>query len=255
MEAVAAIVLAGGAGRRLGGRDKPAIAVGGVSMLDRVLAALVGSVDAASTVVVGPAGDGVDAENAERKAGDPVARTSAGGIRRVLEDPPGGGPVAGLAAGLDALRLTYEAGVFVLAGDLPLFNQTAAARLIQALDGDPEAASPLRAPHGAVNADLPEAASPLRAAHGVGWDGAIYVDSEGWPQWLCGIWRVTALRDRLGVLAAQRAAQGGLAGASLRKLFEPMQYVTVVSGGDEPPPYWDCDTEEDIRAAERWLQT
>ncbi|MFB7377255.1 NTP transferase domain-containing protein, partial [Kitasatospora purpeofusca] len=46
------IVPAGGAARRLGGADKPALTVGETTLLDRVLAACAG---AGTTVVVGPA--------------------------------------------------------------------------------------------------------------------------------------------------------------------------------------------------------
>ena len=51
MDGYAAVVLAGGAGRRLGGPTKPRLDVGGASMLARVLAAVS---DAAPRVVVGP---------------------------------------------------------------------------------------------------------------------------------------------------------------------------------------------------------
>ncbi|NED13442.1 NTP transferase domain-containing protein, partial [Streptomyces sp. SID9124] len=50
MTAYDAIVLAGGAAKRLGGADKPALRVGGRALLDRVLAACA---DARATVVVG----------------------------------------------------------------------------------------------------------------------------------------------------------------------------------------------------------
>src|SRR4029079_9730524 len=74
-----AVVLAGGRGRRLGGPSKPEVVVGGRALLDHALAAVAA---ADRVVVVGPSG---------------LARP---GIPRVLEDPPDGGPVAGLAAGL-----------------------------------------------------------------------------------------------------------------------------------------------------------
>ncbi|MFI8995548.1 NTP transferase domain-containing protein [Streptomyces sp. NPDC053542] len=92
------IVLAGGAARRLGGADKPALAVGGRSLLDRVLAACPG---AARTVVVGP----------ERPTARPVVTTR--------EDPPGAGPVAALDAGL---RHTTADTVLVLSADLPFLT-------------------------------------------------------------------------------------------------------------------------------------
>lgn len=90
-----AIILAGGTARRLGGVDKPALDVGGVSLLDRAVDAVAG---AARIVVVGP-----------RR---PV-------VREVLwcrEQPVGGGPVAAIATGL---ACTAAEIVVVLAADLP----------------------------------------------------------------------------------------------------------------------------------------
>ena len=74
----AAVILAGGQGRRLGGRDKPALLVGGRTLLDRALDAVSG----VPVVVVGP------------------PRALPAGVFRVAEDPPGGGPAAAVAAGL-----------------------------------------------------------------------------------------------------------------------------------------------------------
>ncbi len=70
----AAVVLAGGAARRMGGADKPTIPVAGQSMLTRVLAAVH---DADPQVVVGRVPPDLPV---------PVASTT--------EQPPGGGPVA-----------------------------------------------------------------------------------------------------------------------------------------------------------------
>ncbi|MDQ4090592.1 MAG: nucleotidyltransferase family protein, partial [Actinomycetota bacterium] len=81
---IAGIVLAGGAGRRMGGVDKAALVVGGVPLLDRVLGAARPVCD--RLVVVGP----------ERP-------TEVAGVTFVREDPPGGGPVPGVAAGLAAV--------------------------------------------------------------------------------------------------------------------------------------------------------
>jgi molybdopterin-guanine dinucleotide biosynthesis protein A len=90
-----AIVLAGGSARRLDGVDKPGLLIGGVSLLDRVLAAVDG---ADRTVVVGP------------------ARVTARPVEWVREDPPGSGPVAGLAAGVAKCAAPV---VLTLAADLP----------------------------------------------------------------------------------------------------------------------------------------
>ena len=90
MGTYAAVVLAGGAARRMGGVDKPALPVGGRPMRDRVLAAVS---DATPRVLVGPA--------------DAVPRRACGSIR---EEPPGGGPVAAAAAGLALLDPEHALG-------------------------------------------------------------------------------------------------------------------------------------------------
>ncbi len=90
-----AIVLAGGSARRLGGAAKPQLQVGGRTLLDRAVAAVAG---ADRVVVVGPE--------------QPVGRA----VRFCREQPPGGGPVAALAAGLGD---TAAETVVVLAADLP----------------------------------------------------------------------------------------------------------------------------------------
>ncbi|WP_427887057.1 molybdenum cofactor guanylyltransferase [Kribbella sp. GL6] len=74
-----AVVLAGGGSTRFGGVDKAMLVLDGVSLLDRVLTATAGAV---ATVVVGP------------------VRTACREVSWTLEEPPSGGPVAGLAAGL-----------------------------------------------------------------------------------------------------------------------------------------------------------
>lgn len=109
-----AVILAGGGARRLSGVDKPAVMIGGESLLDRVLAAVAA---AGTTVVVGP----------ERPVRRPVLWS--------LEDPPGGGPVAALAAGLAHTRADC---VVVLAADLP-WIAPAVPRLIEALTTDASA--------------------------------------------------------------------------------------------------------------------
>lgn len=107
-----AVVLAGGAGRRLGGADKPALPVGGVPLLERVLDAVSG---AEQVVVVGP----------ERPTGRPV--------RWTREQPPGGGPAAAVAAGL---ALVGAPLAVVLAADLPLLDRPTVTALLRAVRGD-----------------------------------------------------------------------------------------------------------------------
>jgi molybdopterin-guanine dinucleotide biosynthesis protein A len=113
MTAYDAVVLAGGAARRLGGADKPALRVGDAPLLDRVLSACA---SAGATVVVGP----------ERPTVRPV--------RWVREQPPGGGPVAAIAV---ALPLVAAGTVLLLAADLPFFDAATAARLVAELTAAP----------------------------------------------------------------------------------------------------------------------
>lgn len=102
----AAVVLAGGAGRRLGGVDKPAQRVGGRALLERVLDAVA---EAEQRVVVGP------------------VRTTGRAVSWTREEPAGAGPVAALAAGLAAVQAPV---VIVLAADLPFLSTAAVGQLL-----------------------------------------------------------------------------------------------------------------------------
>ncbi len=146
MPARGAIVLGGGRSSRMG-TDKLALLLDGRTLLAR-------AVDAAWTwaEVVVVAGDRPDGW-----AGD--ERTA---FRR--EDPPFGGPVAGIAAALPELGAVDEA--LVLAGDL---------------------------------AD-PAAVVALLAASPTGPDGVVLEDDEGWPQYLAGRYRGAALAALVGAL-------------------------------------------------------
>ncbi|MGY2081080.1 molybdenum cofactor guanylyltransferase [Modestobacter sp. SYSU DS0657] len=137
----AAVVLAGGRASRLGGQPKPQLDVGGRTMLDAVLAAVA---DARPRVVVGPPQD-----------------VPAGAVL-VREEPPGGGPVPALAAGLAAVPPGVGV-VAVLAGDLPFVTPQLVAELRDRLTGD----------------------------------GALVVDETGRDQLLLGLWRTGPLRTAL----------------------------------------------------------
>ena len=80
-------------------------------------------------------------------------------------------------------------------------------------------------------------------------DGACFVDGGGRRQLLCGVWRVTALVGALDGLAAER---GGLDGASMRALFGRLRVREETWAASGVPPWFDCDTEEDLRRAEIW---
>lgn len=102
----AAIVLAGGMARRMGGAFKPLLCVGGTPMLHHVLRA-VREAGADPIVVVGPS----------------ELDVHIGAARRTQEDPPGGGPVAAVAAGLALCEGADE--VAVVGGDLPFLTAAA----------------------------------------------------------------------------------------------------------------------------------
>ena len=108
------VVLAGGPATRLGGVAKAGIEVGGRTLLDLAIEALL---DADEVVV----------------AGAEAVRTSRP-VTFVREDPPYGGPVAGLLTGVDAL-LRRPRLVGVLAVDLPRVTPYTFRRLRQAAAG------------------------------------------------------------------------------------------------------------------------
>ncbi|MFF0174465.1 molybdenum cofactor guanylyltransferase [Micromonospora profundi] len=220
MGTYAAVVLAGGAARRMGGVDKTALPVGGRSMRDRVLAAVA---DAAPLVLVGPA-DVVPA-----------------GVRVTREDPPGGGPVAATAAGL-ALLDPGTAVVALLAADLPLLTRAALGALLDHLDGNGTAP-----PGEGTPSDRMSAAGGEQRP-----DGVCFVDMSGRRQSLCGVWRVAALRAALARLTVER--NGDLAGASVRALLAGLVVREVPWSVDGPPPWFDCDTDEDVRRAKEWVR-
>ncbi|MEU7043754.1 NTP transferase domain-containing protein [Streptomyces varsoviensis] len=180
-----AVVLAGGAARRLGGADKPSVRVGGRTLLNRVLAACA---DAGSIVVVGP----------ERPTATKVTWTR--------EEPYGGGPVAALAAGLRHVRADT---VLVLSADLPFLDKEAVRTLLTALDTP-------HAPGAAGNGGGGEA--------GASGDGVMVVDSGGQDHPLVAVYRTEALREGLERLGGEHGALGGLslrrltAGLSLTRL-------------------------------------
>jgi len=190
----AAIVLAGGRGTRLGGVHKPGLRIGDRTLLDRVLDAVRG---ADPVVVVGPP--------------QPVPP----GTVLTREDPPGGGPVAALAAGLAALDgpstvADPPSTVAVLAADLPFLTADVVAGLLDACTGD----------------------------------GAVLVDDRGRDQYLAGVWRVTALRKALDEF-------GDPAGGAMRRLVADLDITRVGGGSQTPAPWFDCDDPHDLDEAKR----
>jgi molybdenum cofactor guanylyltransferase len=117
----AAAVLAGGASRRMG-RDKATLRVGGVELAALVLAAAAQVAD--PVVLVAP-------------EGHPARRVAAPAVA-----DPGLGPLAALAAALDALEAEH---VLVLAADHPGLRVPLLARLV-ALAGEADAVACRRGP-------------------------------------------------------------------------------------------------------------
>lgn len=107
------IVLAGGTAARMDGIDKAGLELGGRTLLEWSIDAFV---DADEVVVVGP----------PVRTARPVTFTR--------EDPPRGGPVAGLLTGVDAL-LRAPSLVGVLAVDMPHVTMGTMRRLREAATG------------------------------------------------------------------------------------------------------------------------
>ncbi|MEU7824110.1 NTP transferase domain-containing protein [Catellatospora sp. NPDC049133] len=186
MISYAALVLAGGAARRMGGVAKPLLPVGGVPMLRRVLGA---AADARALVVVGP---------------PELAAELPSGAVLTREDPPGGGPVAAIAAGAAVLPADAER-VLVVAADLPFLTREAVAALL------------------AVDADV-----------------VMFTDADGRRQHLCAAWRLGALRAGL---------PANPHGAPMRALLTDVDVVELPWAGEGLPPWYDCDTPDELRAA------
>ncbi|HZP50287.1 MAG TPA: NTP transferase domain-containing protein [Actinocrinis sp.] len=198
------LILAGGEARRLRGADKPMVEVGGRTLLDRVIAACATLTDAdvgdsGELVIVGP------------------PRTTGREVRWVREEPPGGGPVAAIAAGLAALAEVTKGSndwIGVFAADLPFLTPTAVHSLWTAVG----------------------AAEP-------GYDGAVAVDAEGREQWLNAVYRREALESKIAEYGPD-----GVRGLPLRRLVRDLHLLRITQPGNS---VLDCDTWEDVDAARR----
>lgn len=190
-----AVVLAGGAARRLGGVDKPALRVGGRTLLDRVLSACAG---AGTSVVVGP------------------RRATARPVRWVQEQPPGSGPLAALAAGL---RRTNASMVLVLSADLPFVSTaTVRALLRAALGGTEEAAADTAA------TELAPGRNTVAMV-----EGAVVTDGEGRDNPLVAVYRAESLRRELALLVSEH---GTLSGLPFRLLTSELSLTRLVRPTD-----------------------
>lgn len=166
-----AIVLAGGRSSRMG-VDKAGLKLAGQTLVARAVAACAGC---RSVVVAG---------------GDSAVSRELPGAQVVREDPPFGGPVAGIAVGLAALPPAQPDDpahhgdlVLVLACDLP---------------------------------NVAEIVATLRAANESEFsDGITLLDAQGWRQPLAAVYRRSSLESAVAALATPR-------GVSARRLISGM---------------------------------
>ncbi len=163
--------------------DKAELVVGGRTLLERALDALR---DADPLVVVGPR------RPVERSPSGPC-RSGSPPVEWTREDPAGGGPVAGLRAGLDRVPVR-TALVAVLATDHPNVTVATITRLAGVVRGDPNCA------------------------------GAILTDGGGAPQWLVGVWRARPLRE---------AVPENARGVPVRSVVGALDPVRLPSSGSE----------------------
>lgn len=167
-----ALILAGGRGARLGGRDKAALPVAGQTLLERSLAAVAG---ARRVVVVGPV-----------QVPD--------GVAQVSEDPPGGGPVAGIAAGVAALS-DPAPWTCVLAVDQP---------------GAAEALTAITASLEGVDDEV---------------DAVCHRDEDGHAQWLLAAYRHASVRSAL-------APHGSGHRVPVGRLVAPLRFEYLRAGAE-----------------------
>ncbi|NUK61078.1 DUF6457 domain-containing protein [Streptomyces lunaelactis] len=125
------------------------------------------------------------------------------------EEPPGGGPLAALDAGV---RQVEAQSVLVLSADLPFLGAGTVRELIGALDTS-------------------------------GQEAALLTDPGGRDQPLVAAYRTEPLRRELALLAAE---YGSLTGLPLRLLTQELDLARIAA---EPLASFDCDTWEDISAA------
>ena len=170
MKTWSVIVLSGGTNKRFGS-DKSQALLNGITLLDHVVSFIPAGI---KTVIVG---------------------------KDVFEQPPLGGPVAGIARGLQEVDTEFVA---IAAVDMP-YGSSLFPQLLEAITDD----------------------------------AAMPVDSQGFKQPLCGIYRREALLEALAKL-------GALHGQSMRALCELLiiNKVSVDTGA-----LIDIDTPEDLISA------
>ena len=264
-----AIILAGGRASRLGGVQKAAIEIGGRALLDIALEA---AASAGRVVVVGP-----DELRRDARGGD------AASVRFVREEPPFGGPVAGIAAGLATLE---ELRVPDAAADGSRDGRFATSSTSEGTDGRFATSSTSGGTDGrfatsstsegtggrfatsstsegggaggaewvlVLACDLPYAAHAVQRLEVAATqfdhdrsrpDGVCLVDAGGRAQWLSGIYRRASLSRGLDGL------EGAVHGASVRHLVGGLELWQVADEGTA----LDVDTWQDVEEARRRIE-
>lgn len=113
---IRAIILSGGRSNRFGGVHKPAVELGGTTVISRILGT-VRTVDPLAEVWVAGPTDGLSQAETES-------------VHAIREEPVFAGPLAGIAAACSAVRASESAAgagesadvTLVLAGDMPLIT-------------------------------------------------------------------------------------------------------------------------------------
>jgi molybdopterin-guanine dinucleotide biosynthesis protein A len=190
----AGLLLTGGASRRLG-RDKATVVVGGERLVDRAARLLAGV--ARPVIEVGP------------------GRSR---LPWVLEDDPGSGPLAAVAAGASLLQRGGHRGpALVLAVDLPLVTEG----LLALLAGHPST--------GCV----------------------VPVDGAGYPQPLCARYSAAALSAASGLSAAGFTSPRALLERTAVTWLPPPAWSAAAGSAH---PFADVDTDEDLASIRAVLE-
>ena len=241
-----AVILAGGRAERLDGASKPDLVVGGRSLLATAIAAARGAA-CERIVVVGP------------------PELEAAGCLVVREDPPFGGPVAALAAGLDALgppggRGAPEAPIGPPGGrgapEAPLGlpgGRVAPEGLLGPPGGRVAPEGRVSRPHEDVlvlACDMPDAeAAVARLVAGRATarpaDGICLVDASGRTQWLAAVYSRAALARAFEALRGADGDPAAVRGAAMRRLAASLDLAVVADDGTTH----DIDTWHDLAEA------
>ncbi|WP_070521256.1 molybdenum cofactor guanylyltransferase [Corynebacterium sp. HMSC11E11] len=217
-----AIVLAGGTGRRMDGASKPDVVVAGRRMIDHVLGEL--AAQSVPAVVVGPPDLAVPADVPT-------------GVTLVREDPPFGGPAAGIAAGYDAGPLSSGTLVAILACDAPFAPRVLPDLVAAASNSGGPTSTGVGASDSARTKLTGDADSSAASV------GAVAVTPDGRIQRLLCV----VDSDALGAAIRRLENAGGVRDRSVRALLGGLPLTPV----DVPAWATDADTPDDVIALER----